>query len=110
NTIMKPIRTIAQFAVAGLIAMAISSTAVAADRKTTNTILGAGLGAAAGAVLSNGDTLYTLGGAAAGGLLGNVLTEDRGRREWKGHKKYRHSDRRYVQQRKHRGHKHRHHR
>jgi len=32
---------------------------------------------AAGAVFSGGDPLYALGGAAAGGLLGNVLTEDR---------------------------------
>ena len=58
-------------------AMAMSATQpAAADSKTTNTILGAGVGAAAGAVLSQGDTLTTLGGAAAGGLLGNLLTEE----------------------------------
>src|SRR5690554_6283276 len=58
-------------------AMAMSALQPAvADSKTTNTILGAGIGAAAGAVLSQGDTLATLGGAAAGGLLGNILTEE----------------------------------
>ena len=59
-----------------MLAMAAVNPAAAADRKTTNTILGAGIGAAAGAVLSQGDTLATLGGAAAGGVLGNILTEE----------------------------------
>lgn len=59
--------------------------AAAADRKTTNTILGAGIGAAAGAVLSQGDTLATLGGAAAGGVLGNILTEEPRKRRHYGH-------------------------
>lgn len=45
------------------------------SRKSNNTLAGAGLGAAAGAVLSQGDPLFTVGGAAAGGLLGNVLTK-----------------------------------
>ncbi len=55
------------------------------DRKGNNTLIGAGLGAAAGAVVSQGDPLYTVGGAAAGGLLGNILTSDddrRGSRGW----------------------------
>lgn len=56
--------------------LAAMNPAAAADRKTTNTILGAGIGAAAGAVLSQGDTLATLGGAAAGGVLGHILTEE----------------------------------
>jgi len=46
------------------------------DRRADNTLLGAGLGTAAGGVFSGGDPLYMLGGAAAGGLLGNVLTSD----------------------------------
>lgn len=64
------------------LALAVSAInpAVAADRKTTNTILGAGVGAAAGAILTEGDTLATLGGAAAGGVLGYVLTEEPRRR------------------------------
>jgi hypothetical protein len=54
------------------------------DRKGNNTLIGAGLGAAAGAVVSQGDPLYTVGGAAAGGLLGNILTSDdrRSSRGW----------------------------
>lgn len=47
------------------------------SRKHNNTMIGAGLGAATGAVLTQGDPLYTVGGAAAGGLLGNILTEDK---------------------------------
>jgi len=70
-------RHIAQIAMSGLLALAVCTTAAASERRTTNTVLGAGLGAVAGAVLSNGDPMLTLGGAAAGGLLGNVLTEDR---------------------------------
>ena len=47
------------------------------SRKHNNTLIGAGLGAATGAVLTQGDPLYTVGGAAAGGLLGNILTEEK---------------------------------
>ncbi|VWD21305.1 hypothetical protein BLA18112_05374 [Burkholderia lata] len=47
-----------------------------ADRKTTNTIIGVGIGALAGALLSNGDPWAALGGAAAGGFVGNVATRD----------------------------------
>jgi len=95
-------RHIAQFALAGLMALAVAGNAAAADRKSTNTILGAGLGAAAGAVLSEGDMMMTLGGAAAGGLLGNVLTEDRRdhHRHWRGHDRSYKSDRRYVDHRR----------
>lgn len=66
-----------RYALFGLMAVVLSGPAAASDRKTTNTLLGAGLGAAAGAMLSEGDPMLILGGAAAGGLLGNVLTEDR---------------------------------
>ena len=41
------------------------------NQRDRNTALGAGLGAAAGAVLSGGSTSATLIGAAAGGVLGN---------------------------------------
>jgi len=69
--------TFVRYALCTVMAVALAGPAAAADRKTTNTLLGAGLGAAAGAVLSEGDPMIVLGGAAAGGLLGNVLTEDR---------------------------------
>lgn len=100
---MKLSRHIASVALAGLMALAVAGNATAADRRTTNTILGAGLGAATGAVLSEGDMMMTLGGAAAGGLLGNILTEDRGHRHWKGHDRSYRSDRRYVDSRHYRG-------
>ena len=58
-----------------------------ADDKTRNTVIGAGIGGVAGALLSDGDGWATLGGAAAGGVLGNVITDDddddrRDRRRW----------------------------
>jgi osmotically inducible lipoprotein OsmB len=73
---MKLLTRLAGIAVAGAMTMGLASAAVASE-KTTNTLLGAGLGAAAGALLSEGDPLLILGSAAAGGVLGNVLTEDR---------------------------------
>lgn len=72
-------RNCARIATIGLLAFALAGCATH-DRRSNNTLLGAGLGAATGAVFSGGDPLYTIGGAAAGGLLGNVLTEDRGSR------------------------------
>lgn len=68
---------IGKLAVIGIMALGLAGCASHYDRKTSNTMLGAGLGAATGAVVSQGDPLFTLGGAAAGGVLGNILTEDR---------------------------------
>ena len=68
-------RTLARLATTGLIIVALAGCATH-SRKHNNTLAGAGLGAAAGAVLSQGDPLYTVGGAAAGGVLGNILTDD----------------------------------
>lgn len=48
--------------------------------KQRNTAIGAGIGAVGGAVLTGGDALGTLGGAAVGGVIGNVTTPNhRGR-------------------------------
>lgn len=69
-------RTIARLVTTGLIVFALAGCATH-SRKHNNTLIGAGLGAATGAVLTQGDPLYTVGGAAAGGLLGNILTEDK---------------------------------
>lgn len=38
-----------------------------------NTIIGAGIGAAAGAVLTGGSGIGTAGGAAVGGIIGNQV-------------------------------------
>ncbi|AEC22192.1 hypothetical protein PT7_3652 [Pusillimonas sp. T7-7] len=63
--------------VVGLMAFVLAGCASSYDRRANNTMIGAGLGAATGAVISGGDPLYAIGGAAAGGLLGNILTQDR---------------------------------
>lgn len=74
---MKLHRNVVRLATVGLLSFALVGCASHQSRKTSNTLMGAGLGAAAGAVVSGGDPLYAVGGAAAGGLLGNILTEDR---------------------------------
>lgn len=76
-----------KLALIGLTALALAGCATH-DRRQNNTMVGAGLGAAAGAVVSQGNPWYALGGAAAGGLLGNILTEDdrRSRRHVHGNK------------------------
>lgn len=61
--------------------------------KTGDTILGAGIGALGGALLSDGDVWGTLGGAVAGGVVGNVVSGD-GKDKNKNKKYYRESDRR----------------
>lgn len=94
-----------RFLSAAVIALLLTAPVQAASDKTTNTLLGAGLGAAAGAVLSEGDPMLTLGGAAAGGVLGNVLTKDSHRRY--SHKK--HSNRKYSKHPNYRYAKHSHH-
>lgn len=109
---MKKPLTLVKLAVIGTLAFAMAGCATARDRKTDNTLIGAGLGAAAGAVISQGDPLYTIGGAAAGGLLGNILTEEPRyhRRDWnRGRHHYNGPPHRHVHKRHHhRGHKHHH--
>ncbi|MBT0720787.1 osmotically-inducible lipoprotein OsmB [Tatumella sp. TA1] len=41
------------------------------DKRSRNTAIGAGLGAIGGSVLTHGDGLGTLGGAALGGVIGH---------------------------------------
>lgn len=40
-----------------------------------NTAIGAGVGGVAGSVLTGGDTLGTIGGAAVGGVIGNRVNK-----------------------------------
>ena len=99
-------KRIAKFAVVGLAALALAGCASSYDRRTNNAMMGAGLGAAAGAVVSQGDPIYAVGGAAVGGLLGHVLTEDNRRsRSWDNDRNYRqakHRDHRRSHKRHHR--------
>ncbi|HUH87960.1 MAG TPA: hypothetical protein VL003_07880 [Pusillimonas sp.] len=108
---MKTPLTFARLTAIGILAFAMAGTATARDRKTDNTLIGAGLGAAAGAVISQGDPLYTIGGAAAGGLLGNILTEEPRyhRRDWDRGRHYSRAPHRHVHKRHYKSHKHRHH-
>ncbi|MEC5341378.1 osmotically-inducible lipoprotein OsmB [Brenneria populi] len=62
--------TTAVLAIALTIALAGCSNMSKRDR---NTVIGAGAGAVGGAVLTNGGTLGTLGGAAIGGLIGRQV-------------------------------------
>ncbi len=42
-----------------------------------DTAIGAGVGAVGGSVLTGGSALGTLGGAAAGGVIGNQMSKDK---------------------------------
>ena len=48
------------------------------SERDRNTAIGAGVGAVGGAILTNGNALGTVGGAAVGGVIGNQV--GRGRR------------------------------
>ncbi|WP_009524206.1 glycine zipper 2TM domain-containing protein [Imbroritus primus] len=89
-------RQLVRLVAAGAVLATLAGGAQAADRKTTNTLIGAAIGAVGGALISNGDPIMTIGGAAAGGLIGNVATRDRHdygyRTDYRGD--YRHGDRR----------------
>lgn len=43
------------------------------SKRDTNTAIGAGVGAVAGSILSNGSGVGTVGGAAIGGYIGNQM-------------------------------------
>jgi osmotically inducible lipoprotein OsmB len=47
------------------------------SRQDKNTAIGAGVGAASGAVLTNGSAAGTLGGAAVGGVIGHEVDKDK---------------------------------
>ena len=57
-----------------VIAIMLSLTACAdMSRQNRNTAIGAGAGAVAGAVLTGGSPIGTVGGAAVGGVIGNQV-------------------------------------
>lgn len=55
----------------------VAGDADALSRKDKHTLIGAVVGGVAGHVISNGDPMMTVGGAVAGGAIGNVTTSDR---------------------------------
>ena len=66
--------TVKKIAGGALVAAALLSLSACSgmSRQGRNTAIGAGVGAVGGAVLTGGSTLGTLGGAAVGGIIGNV--------------------------------------
>jgi osmotically inducible lipoprotein OsmB len=57
-------------AIAAIVALSACGTMSVRDR---NTVLGTGIGAVGGAVLTNGSPWGTVGGAAVGGVVGNHI-------------------------------------
>jgi osmotically inducible lipoprotein OsmB len=47
------------------------------SRRDENTAIGAGVGGVAGAILTGGGALGTIGGAAVGGVIGNQIGKDK---------------------------------
>lgn len=82
---MTPRKTRIAFCLMTSLAVAVSTVpavhAHGMTRKQTNTLIGVGIGAIGGAVLSHGDIFSTIAGAAAGGVIGNVTTKNHHRHD-----------------------------
>lgn len=68
-----------KYAVSALTIVALTAVSACSGMSTRdkNTAIGAGVGAAAGAVLTGGGALGTVGGAAVGGVIGNQVKKDK---------------------------------
>jgi len=73
---MKTIRNSAVIAMVLAIVVGASGCSGMSTRDKS-TAIGAGVGAAAGAVITGGGVLGTVGGAAVGGVIGNQLGKDK---------------------------------
>lgn len=62
--------TVKILAIGSIVALSACSTMSVRDR---NTVLGTGIGAVSGAILTNGNAWGTVGGAAIGGVVGNRI-------------------------------------
>ena len=69
-------KTIGNFILSLMIA-AITSGCGDMSRRDRDTLIGAGVGAAAGNVVTGGSTAGTIGGAAVGGVIGNQVGKDK---------------------------------
>ncbi|MBU6493557.1 glycine zipper 2TM domain-containing protein [Pandoraea sp.] len=76
----QPLRAMSKLALALACAASLAGCAMngMSPRQERNTALGAGIGALGGALISGGDAWTTIGGAVAGGVIGNVTTDNRG--------------------------------
>ena len=69
-----PLNSSRQTALIAALLLAVAATGCSnLSQRDKNTAVGAGVGAAAGAILTGGGTLGTLGGAAVGGVIGNQV-------------------------------------
>ena len=70
----KPLSSSRHAALTAALLLAVAATGCSnMSQRDKNTAVGAGVGAAAGAILTGGGTLGTLGGAAVGGVIGNQV-------------------------------------
>ncbi len=70
----KPVSSTRHSALIAALLLAVAATGCSnMSQRDKNTAVGAGVGAAAGAILTGGGTLGTLGGAAVGGVIGNQV-------------------------------------
>ncbi|MBK0053090.1 glycine zipper 2TM domain-containing protein [Stenotrophomonas sp. S39] len=77
----------------GFSAAIVPSDASAMSKKDRRTLVGALVGGIGGSLLSNGDPWATVGGALAGGTVGNVTAKDHDdRRRWERERDRRHRD------------------
>ncbi|MCD0494052.1 glycine zipper 2TM domain-containing protein [Chromobacterium violaceum] len=68
---MNTAKTSLKLAAAGLIAVAMLSGCANMSHRQQNTAIGAAAGAVLGSVLTGGDAIGTVGGAAVGGVIGH---------------------------------------
>lgn len=74
----KPLRSSRPAALIAALLLAVAATGCSnMSQRDKNTAVGAGVGAAAGAILTGGGTIGTLGGAAIGGVIGNQVDPKR---------------------------------
>lgn len=73
---MKTMNRLALVAATAITALSLTACAGMSDREK-NTVIGAGGGAVAGAILTGGSSLGTVGGAAVGGYIGNQVIKPR---------------------------------
>ena len=71
--------TIKSFATSSLVVIAFAGLAGCADMNSRDRsiVTGAGVGAVAGAVLTGGSAIGTVGGAAVGGVIGNEVDKNK---------------------------------
>ncbi len=70
-----PIRPHGFRVLSALTLLLVLSACAGMSQQDKNTAIGAGVGAIGGSVLTGGDTLGTIGGAAIGGVIGNQIDE-----------------------------------